>query len=51
VIACTANLASDVEALVRDAGMSQVLTKPIDLDTLATTLRRWLALSDGRGSR
>ncbi|TDR80692.1 ATP-binding protein [Paludibacterium purpuratum] len=46
VIACTANLAADVALQAHDAGMSQVLTKPVDLAVLATTLRHWLNLPE-----
>jgi len=46
VIACTANQAADVASLARDAGMSHVLTKPVDMAVLATTLRLWLDMPD-----
>ncbi len=42
VIALTANVISEARQLFTEAGMDDFLAKPIELDKLAATLKRWL---------
>lgn len=46
IIAITAAAASEERAACRAAGMDEILLKPVDLDALGNTLRRWLAGAD-----
>lgn len=45
VIACTAHALPEVGDKCRSSGMSEVLTKPINLDRLAQSLGKWLPVS------
>ncbi|TDR81510.1 ATP-binding protein [Paludibacterium purpuratum] len=42
ILACTANVASDEAAHAKEAGMNEVLTKPLNLLALQSALSRWL---------
>ena len=47
IIGCTANALPSARADCLDAGMDDVLTKPVDLLGLSETLDRWLPSPDG----
>jgi signal transduction histidine kinase/ActR/RegA family two-component response regulator len=47
ILACTANAMSDEVLNCIEAGMDAYLVKPMDLNSLATELKRWLPLAGG----
>ena len=42
IIAMTANAFAEDEQAVKTVGMNEHIAKPLDLEALARTLRRWL---------
>jgi CheY-like chemotaxis protein/HPt (histidine-containing phosphotransfer) domain-containing protein len=42
ILAMTAHRSADIEAACRDAGMDDVLSKPLTFETVGTALRRWI---------
>jgi len=50
ILALTANALRDEAVRVRDAGMDEYLTKPIQLADLGRALARWLPAAGGSGS-
>lgn len=42
ILAMTAHRSADIETACRDAGMDDVLSKPLTFETVGTALRRWI---------